>query len=326
MRSYNKVFQLGDRMISDLLVGHVELEEKLDGSQFRILISEKGVQCGSKSVDFDEDHPVEKTFKVGVENAMKAWGNIKPENETRLHIFAEYFASPKHNTLGYGRIPENHIMIYDVAMEKRDGELKWATHTEKKEFATLSGFETVPLIWSGSGAELTNEMMLEFLKRESVLGKEIVEGIVIKNTEKTFDPIKFPHFAGNRLAGKFVRSEFKERNNEEWKVKKGGMEVFLESINPEARWKKAVQHLKDQGKLEGNMKDMAILIVENVKDFEEEEKENVKEILYEMHKKQIVGKLNGGMADWYKKALMEKQFEQNKDAERLEAFNSPPPS
>ena len=324
MRSYNKIFQLGDRMISDLLVGKVELEEKLDGSQFRILVSEKGVQCGSKSVDFDEDHPVEKTFKVGVEKAIEAFSEMPVSEGSRIHIFGEYFASPKHNTLGYERIPKNHIMIYDIAIEEKDGFLEWANYVDKKAVAEAYGFEVVPLIWSGDGKDLTNEMMLEFLKRESVLGKEIVEGIVIKNTEKTFDPIKFPHFAGNTPAGKFVRSEFKERNNEEWKVKKGGMEVFLESINPEARWKKAVQHLKDQGKLEGNMKDMAILIAENVKDFEEEEKENVKEILYEIHKKQIIGKLNGGFADYYKKALMEKQFEQNKDAERLEAFNSPP--
>jgi hypothetical protein len=311
-------------MISDLLVGKIDIEEKLDGSQFRILISEKGVQCGSKSVDFDEDHPVEKTFKIGVEKATEAFTGLalSLKNGDRIHIFGEYFASPKHNTLAYERIPRNHIMIYDIATERKDGVIEWATYEDKKAVANLYGFEVIPLLWSGNGADLTNEMMLELLKKESVLGKEVVEGIVIKNIEKTFDPIKFPHFAGNRLAGKFVRSEFKERNNAEWKVKKGGMEVLLESIHPEARWKKSVQHLRDQGKLEGNMKDMRPLIDENTKDFEEEEKENIKELLWEMHKKQIIGKVNGGMADWYKRALAEKQFEQNKDKERLEAFNS----
>lgn len=308
MRKYIKVQHLGDKLISDLLEGQVTVEEKIDGSQFRIQVSSDGIKCGSKGVDFDSGQ-LDKNFKVGVENAERLLKGIDiPEGRT-LHIFAEYLQSPHHNTLSYGRIPTNNIMVFDVIHENPDGSLVFYDHKMKLDFAEAVGFEPIPTLYHGDGKELTEDKIQEMLKSTSALGKEPIEGIVVKNYSKFYDPIKFPYYAGMFKAGKFVRAEFTERNKTDWNAKKGSMEQFLETLPNQARWVKAVQHLKDEGKLADNMTDMKELIPELLKDFGEEEIEFVKEQLWNIHKKQIMGAVQRGFAEWYKNRLLSKQLE-----------------
>lgn len=306
MRKYIKVQHLGDKLISDLLEGQVVVEEKIDGSQFRIEASANGVRCGSKSVDFGEE--MDKNFKKGVELVMSSKLVGYDYGGHTFHIFAEYLQSPHHNTLHYERTPDRHLMIFDVVDELADGSLSFYTPEQKRGFAGWLGFEAIPTLFEGDGSELTQERINEMLKTTSALGKETIEGIVVKNYSKFYDPVKFPYYAGMFKAGKYVRAEFTERNNTEWKAKKGGIEQFLESLAMPARWVKAVQHLKDAGQLSDNMADMRLLIPELMRDFEEEEKEDIKEKLYGMYRKQMLASVQRGFAEWYKQRLLEQQF------------------
>lgn len=308
MRKYIKVQHLGDRLISDLLDGAVVMEEKVDGSQFRIRITQDGIQCGSKGVDFT-DAETDKNFKLGVEAANKNFVDITMPEGGVIDIFAEYLQSPHHNTLSYERIPANHLMIFDVIQENRDGSLYFYPPAAKREFSLKHGFEPIPTLFEGSGTELTQEKINEVLKGTSALGKESIEGVVIKNYNKFYDPIKFPYYQGMFKAGKYVRAEFTERNKTEWNAKKGGIEQLLESLTVPARWVKAVQHLKDSGQLAENMTDMCLLIPEITRDFEEEEKENIKDLLWGIYRKQIIHAVQRGFPEWYKQRLLGQQFE-----------------
>ena len=112
MESYQKIQQPYKEEVKDIYDGYVIIEEKLDGSQFRIEINTDGsINCGSHH----QDMVIDGDFKLGVDNAQHIFANYKPE--VKMTIFCEYFKKPKQNTIAYAKLPIHNLIIFDV---KRD--------------------------------------------------------------------------------------------------------------------------------------------------------------------------------------------------------------
>jgi hypothetical protein len=206
----------------------------------------------------------------------------------------EYLSKPKHNTLAYERVPKDNLIVFDICTGIEDY-LPWE---EKHAEAERIGLESVPLLFWGMAAVDT---LLSLLETESVLGGK-VEGIVVK---------RYDLFTGDgKIAvGKVVREDFKEKHSREWKkTNPGGKDILgllTETYRSEARWEKAVQHMRDQGKLEGIPRDIGTLIKEVPTDLLEEEEDAIKEALFKWAWPKIRRGVTRGLPEWYKRRLLE---------------------
>ena len=291
--AYTKVLNLGSLYTENALVGNVILQEKLDGSQLRFGINENGeLLIGTRRTLLYKDRVVlgNKLFNdainylVSIKDKIRSLGND-------IYFFGEYLSKPKHNTLKYNKIPTNHIMLFDAMLDGR-----WAKREELEKFAKVLEIDVVPEFYRG---KVVVEDIKKYLDKESYLGGEKIEGVVIKNYNQTIilGGKVFPLFT------KFVAERFREKNNIEWK-KKNSLDEYINSFRNENRWKKAYQYLRDAGKLKGDYTDLGELFKRVNQDIEEEEKENIKEFLYKQFKKKIFKKATEGLVFWYKEFLL----------------------
>lgn len=304
MRTYPKVHHIADPMLDGLLDGPIQVEEKIDGSQFRMHIDFDGhFTFGSRRVDsLDIEHAG--MFIKAIEAVNTQMGLIRGKpHALEMDIFAEYLSGPRQNALHYERIPKNSLIIFDVLAGK-----KWLNHEEKKAYAEDNGFECVPLLWQGDGKLLTPEKIKELLETTSILGKVTIEGIVVKNYSKFFDAGKYSWMEGQWMVGKYVRPEFKELNEKVHKADHSSIDGIKARYNTEARWDKAIQKLRDEDKLQGNMKDMMLLIPEVCADVAEECTDDIKEQLWKVYGRTIIKSSVRGLAEHYNKKLLEKGF------------------
>lgn len=291
--SYPKIYALGHAAVKELLFDEVVVEEKVDGSQFSFGIIDGELKCRSKGAHLIIDNP-EKMFAEAVDI-------IKTLPLLEGYTYrAEYLKSPRHNTIAYSRIPKNHLILFDVNPSEEEY-LKPAL----REFeAARLGLECIPVLFKGKIDNPGDAMAL--LDRESVLGGAKIEGIVIKNYHRFGIDKKV-------LMGKYVREDFKEVNGVEWKKNNPNhgdvIERLVAMYKTPARWEKAIQHLRDAGKLTGSPKDIGALIREVQNDIESEEKEAIKNYLYTS----AIGHINRGVVrglpEFYKEHLMKLQFQ-----------------
>jgi hypothetical protein len=317
---YTKVLTLGASRTERALLGEVVLQEKVDGSQFRFGINEDGeVLCGSKAVSFEPGH-CEKMFKPAVDYVESIEDEIRHDFHTDTYFFCEYLQKTKHNVLNYERIPKNHLVLFDVFHR---GE--WLSEDRKalEVHAVTLGIDVAPELWRGEiemqrvGAgekfdRTKGYTGLDFLKNTihsnlSFLGGVQIEGVVIKNYKESIDVggVIFPLFT------KYVREEYKEAHNSEWKSRspKGSMQEYFDGFCNEARWQKAVQHLKDKGELEQSPRDIGNLIKEVQNDIKSEEIDNIKDFLYKNFIKDIIRRSVRGLPEWYKELLITENVE-----------------
>ena len=289
INSYPKVLAIGHRYIQNIFEGTYHVEEKLDGSQISFGIIKGELYMRSKGAEIIIDNP-EGMFSRAVESVKDIAHLLSPEWIYR----GEYLQKPKHNTLCYDRIPDNHIMIFDIEASP-DNHLPYVMKSVEAE---RIGFECVPLIqfeWSGL------DSIKESLLAESCLGGPNMEGIVIKNYDRiTLD--------GKFMAGKFVSEAFKESHSKEWKAEhpsKGDiMQQIVDTLKTEARYHKAIQRLRDNGTLDQSPRDIGNLMKAVHQDIEEEEAEFIKQKLYEYAIKNIKRGVCGGLPEWYKEHLV----------------------
>lgn len=291
--SYPSIYNLGHRVLVDLFKEPVLIEEKVDGSQFSFGLFEEGLTVRSKGAEIVPDAP-DKMFAKGIEVVKNL--SLTPGWTYRT----EYLAKPKHNALAYGRIPTNHLALFDV----NTGEESYLAYEEKCREGARLGLEVVPILYEGMVTDL--EMFQSFLTRESFLGGQPIEGVVIKNYAR-FGP---DHKV---LMGKYVSSAFREVHAREWKLnnpKQGDViQRLIDHYRTPARWAKAVQRMRDTGGLEGSPRDIGLLINELPIDLEKECKEDIKDALVAWAWPKIVRGTSAGFAEWYKGTLLEKQFE-----------------
>lgn len=294
--SYPSIYNLGHKAVRDIFTGAVLVEEKIDGSQFSFGVLDGELVCASKRKQLIIDYP-DKLFTQAVETAKRLAPHLTPGWIYR----AEYLQKPKHNALAYSRIPTQHVMIYDISCGYED----YLGPDEKHGEAMRLGLECVPRLSPVAG-EIVADTLRELLNLESALGNAKVEGVVIKNYG-IFGPDK------KALMAKFVSEEFKEKHAAAWKITnpKAGDIIFLltSALRTEARWKKAIQHMREDGTLTDSPKDIGALLQEIKTDVEKECEEEIKEVLYKWALPKILRGVNAGFPEFYKQRLLDQQFE-----------------
>ena len=298
LSSYPKIYAIGHAGIDGIFSEEVIIEEKIDGSQFSFGIDEDGnYYAKSKRVHLAPTLPESDMFYDAVESVRQLAPKLKPGYTYR----GEYLRRPKHNALAYDRIPSNHIILFDV----NDGHpSKFLSYDEKKEEAERLGLEMVPLLFKGKVT--SHEMFKTFLETNSVLGGVKPEGVVVKN---------YSRFGvdGKPLFGKFVSEEFKEVHRKDWKEtnksSKDVLQLIGEQYNSKARWMKAIQRLRDEGKLEHCPKDIGSLMKEIPEDILSECKEEIQQQLFAWAWPHIKRHSLRGFAQWYKELLVKDVFD-----------------
>lgn len=292
IHSYPNVMQVGHKMIENIFESSVLVEEKVDGSQFSFGIIEGELVCRSKGKQQLLGAP-DKMFELAID-IIKAL-DLHPEWTYR----GEYLAKPKHNTLVYSRVPKNHIILYDI----NTGLEEYMPHAEKQQEAARLGLEVVPVLFEGVVTDF--EMFKSFMGRESVLGGCKVEGVVVKNYNVFTKEKKV-------AMGKYVSEAFKEVHEADWKERnpnKAEIEMLLiETYRTNARWQKAVQHLRESGQLEGSPRDIALLMREVPTDILKECEEEIKEKLFKHFWSKIQRGVTRGLPEWYKEELAKSAF------------------
>lgn len=292
LSSYPKVFNLGHKAIEDLLKDDVIVQEKVDGSQFSWCKTADGIlhfKSHHKEV-YDGDSSM---FDEALVSVKAVADKPKPGWIYR----GEYLRIPHHNVLTYGRIPANHIIIFDITI----GLEEYLPYYEVEKEAKRLGFEVVPIFFQGKITDF--EQLKELLETESCLGGTKIEGVVIKN---------YYRFGRDKhcLMGKWVKEEMKEKISKggETKSHKDILTVLGVKYRTEARWFKAIQHLREQGLLVDEPKDIGILIKEINNDVLVEEQEEIKEAVFKWAWKSISRIITAGFPEFYKEFLAKRQF------------------
>lgn len=299
--SYPKVYALGHRALENLISpgANLFIQEKVDGSQISFGVISGELHIRSKNARIDPLAP-EGMFA----NAVRAIRSVADKLKRDVFYRGEYLQSPKHNTLCYERAPKNHIALFDV---ERPGS-HYGEPTEISNEAARLGFDHVPVLTVMFGSEFSQSLLNDFLKLESFLGGVQIEGVVVKNYT-AFTP------DGKVTMGKFVSEAFKESHQKKWGEKNPNQGDILEKIadglNTEARFRKAVQHLRERGELAEEPKDIGPLMKELRADIESEEADAIKEALYAWASKQILRRACAGFPQWYKTELAANQFKGN---------------
>ena len=295
--SYPSVYAIGHKAIADIFRNEVIIEEKIDGSQFSMAVIEGELICRSKGTQLVIDEP-EGMFIKAVDTAKSL---AVPTGLTQGWMYrCEYLQKPKHNTLAYGRTPEKNIILFDVMIGIED----YLGPEDKKREANRLGLECVPLLHQGIVSNL--DSFKELLENESILGGCKVEGVVVKNYNMFTRDKKI-------AIGKFVSEAFKEKHGKEWKKSNPSDKDIVQQIitvyRRENRWEKAVQHLRDDGQLEGSPRDIGLLIREVPADVIKECEEEIKSILFSHYWPKIRRGITGGLPEWYKERLASEVFD-----------------
>jgi len=295
IHSYSKIYNLGHREVVDIFQHWIVIQEKYDGSQISFGVFDGVLKIRSKNRELDLNC-VPKMFELAVEQIRKVEEQLRPNWTFR----GECISKPKHNTLTYERVPDGNIVLFDI--DKSEERYIFPVIN----IASKLGFEPARCLYVGPGKCFNLMEIEELLKNESTLGGTTVEGIVIKaygvygKDKKT-------------LMAKYVSEAFKEKHQNNWKKKNPGSKDIINnlsaSLRTEARWNKAIQHLSEAGLLEGHPKDIGPLIREIIADVELEEGDYIADVLYKWAIPQIRRGVVRGFPEWYKKQLLEKQFE-----------------
>lgn len=297
--SYPKVWNLGHAETAGIFDGPVLIQEKIDGSQISFGVFNGELMVRSKKQQLVIEQP-EGMFEKAVEVIRESEAVLRPGYVYR----GEYLDRPKHNVLAYDRVPTQHIALFDV--QSPEG-VYTSTPTQLQDLVGETGFEQIP----DFGSQFIREPaeLLELLQNTSTLGGQKIEGVVCKR----YDAItRF----GDPVFGKFVSQEFREVHSNDWKKNnprsKDIVELLGEKYKTEARWFKAVIHLRERGVLENSPRDIANLINEIKADVLSECGDEIKDALFKYAWPSIQRRITAGMPEWYKDQLLKQAFEGGK--------------
>lgn len=298
LNGFAKIWAIGSPEVRDnLFKGGVEVTEKIDGSQIGFGLGDDGkLLIRSKGAFIYHDGYVrqpDSLFKAAVEYIISIKDRLHPETA----YYGEVLSSKHHNTLTYGSVPRNNIVLYGIISGGHYAD----DHEVLTKEADALGLDSVPLLYSGV---VTNKTQLDqFMEQISYYGATKIEGVVIKN----YNQLAVSAYS-SACFGKFVSERFKEANGVTWSGKTSKIEDFYNGFTNKARWEKTIQHLRDDGKLSDSPKDIGLVIETCITDFETEEKERVKEQLYNVYIRDIKRKVTAGLPEFYKSQLAEKSF------------------
>jgi hypothetical protein len=292
--AFPKIFAIGTDYIRDIFLEDVEITEKVDGSQFVFGKIKGEVSMRSKGcIQYAEKY--DKMFTEAVEY-VKVIEHLIPDNTI---FYCEYLQSPKHNTLCYERTPKNWLCLFGIAGIDQKFNDKYEVLVE---WANKLDIDVVPLLYRGKVSNIAE--LEKLLETDSYLGKSKIEGFVVKNYYRPFllggQPIPI-------MAGKYVSEAFKEVHRAGWTSENTGIgkwQTFKDSFRTEARWEKAIQHLKEKGEYTGTPRDIGKLLKEIQEDIKAEEIETIKAFLWKEFGQEVLRNACGGFPEWFKKKLM----------------------
>jgi hypothetical protein len=298
LKSYPSIFAMGHKAVADLLVGPVYVQEKVDGSQFSFgLDAEGNVVTRSKGAEIFLE-TADKLFKGAVEYVNSIKGRLIPGFTYR----GEVLCKPKHNTLAYDRTPRHNVVIFDV----NTSEETYLTYESMVQYADGLDLEVVPLLYTGMVESA--EQLKAFLETQSFLGGTKIEGVVVK-------PVGYGLFGVDKkvLMAKFVSEQFKELHATTWKQGNPGTKDIIERIidkyATQARWQKAVIHLREKGLITDAPQDIPVIMKEVVSDTMLDSVLDIQQELLDYAWPHVQRGLTRGLPEWYKKELLDKQFE-----------------
>ena len=232
---YNKIKSLDDEENAELLTDEndeIIIEEKLDGANFRIYLKKDGtVIFGSRSKELEENSENER-WSTCI-NYLREKIRKAPKPNKNIIIYGECML--KH-TIDYDWEKTPIFLAFDVKL--LDGKKNnYLDYNSKTSYFKTFNLTPVPLLYKGkvrNMPEVTEESIP--LSKYSSVSK--AEGVVIKNYSK-------------QLFGKFVRTEFKEKNSDAFgtspKHCTSEEERFVAKYCTNARIEKNVLKLIDDG-------------------------------------------------------------------------------
>jgi len=286
--SFPKVRRIDKPVVKHILNDEVVVTEKLDGSQFRILLTRDGFDVGSKNVDGIDN--VDSMFSLGVKRAEEVWRRFVdsglPDEYGNMVIYTEYLSKEKHNTLSYSKIPVNNLYLFGMYLLNHENE---AGIDDMNYIAKKLDIDAPNVIFTG---KLTLDELQELIKQESYFGGTLMEGAVIINYNQyalaPYDELRW------RLRAKMVREDFKELNHKEWKEKKKDIsKKFLDGFVTYPRLIKVLHKLEEEGKLVNEMVDLPLIFEEYWRDLLEEESDTLAELLVKEYKRKAEKKIMG---------------------------------
>lgn len=298
---YTKVIRFGDRKVQDILRDNIVVQEKFDGSQLSWMKDYDGtLRIRSKSQEIDQSSPG--NFDKAVEHLRAYQDAMIPGMIYR----GEYLRVSRQNVIQYDRVPRGHIVLYDVQSEH------YVSPARLKAEADAMGLDYAETLYEGRGARFTEDMLEAELSKPSMLGG-MREGVVIKSLDRIGGWVAdrgrtvWVHDVGGLpLMAKVVSEQFKEvRKRPRVQRDQGVAEQLGEQYATKARWAKAVQRLREAGRLTNSPRDIAPIKGEVVRDMLEEEGELIASKLLKAYKKQLAKGATSGLAEWYLELLKE---------------------
>lgn len=295
--SYPSIFNVGHKAMAPLVGEVVNAEEKIDGSQFSWGLIDGELRARSKGKELDPYRPAEKLFELACQTVVR----LAPELTPGWTYRGEFLAKPRHNHLTYSRVPASHLIVFDVNRDEQD----YLSYDEKKAEAERLGLECVPLLWTGTWTSADQLSVL--LSQESQLGGPTIEGVVIKPVSGNVWGLDH-----KLLMAKFVSEVFKEEQKKTWRSSNPTtadiVDLIASMFSTEARWRKAVQHLRENGELESSPRDIGKLIQEVPMDIMSDARDEIADRLFSHFWPQIRRKAVCGLPEWYKRELLENLF------------------
>jgi len=146
LHSYGDVYNLGHKQVLTIFDSEVNIEEKIDGSQFSFGVVDGELKMRSKGAEIfltSDGGNTSKMFTQAVATSMDLFnkGLLHPAYIYRC----EYLIKPKHNVLCYDRVPAKNLIIFDIDYIGEN----YLSYEEKKEEAERLGLECVPLLFKG---------------------------------------------------------------------------------------------------------------------------------------------------------------------------------
>lgn len=298
LHSYPKLYNIGHLAVADIFNEEVLIQEKVDGSQISFGMQEGELKIRSKGAIIWPE-ACEKMFRNGVKYIREVYESGKLYEGWVYR--GEYLRQPKHNVIPYSRVPNQHIVIFDIETKPT----YFLDPEEVQAEAVKLGFESLDF---QVGKINSAEEVKELLNQESFLGGADVEGIVFKNY------IRFTT-DGKTMMAKYVSEKFKEvHRTKVYKTSnKDIIQQLTEAYRTEARWAKARHHLRDMGELVDEPKDIGKLIKEVNMDVLAECEDEIKEALFKWGWKLLSKGITKGLAEWYKDELVKQHFEEVED-------------
>lgn len=292
INSFPKIWALGSKYAQGIFDTRVEITEKLDGSQFGFSKPSGTLIVRSKGAVIDAQDPP-KLFSKSVEHVKSVEEMLDPH----LAYYGEAICSNRHNTLTYATTPKNYIALFAIYNLLHH---EWLQYDDMKAEADRLAVDCVPLLFSGVA---DGNLVRDLIGQESYLGGCKAEGVVVK----AFKDIEIAGVMYPIHSAKFVTEEFKEKHskNTDFKSGKSNTQEFFEQYNTTARFEKMVQKLKESGSYQGEPKEIGALMKMLNQDLEEECKEEVKDALWVMFRKEFIGAASKGFAEWYKRKLLD---------------------